>query len=88
MGAIVLLGSINGRGTKILGNVVHENGIFGKQMAAFTQSMTEHGNVFFNGPRAGMNFDNGFGEENVMTSNLLFNYYYVRETGEHGPFNS
>ena len=97
--AIVLLGSTNlidgtsgdqPRGTKILGNVVHENGIFGKQTAAFMQSMacqTElRGNVFFNGPRAGVNFNDGFGGGNIMTRNLLFNY--VRETGDHGPFNS
>ena len=97
--AIVLLGSTNlidgtsgdqPRGTKILGNVVHENGIFGKQTAAFMQSMacqTElRGNVFFNGPRAGVNFNDGFGGGNNMARNLLFNY--VRETGDHGPFNS
>ena len=97
--AIVLLGSTNlidgtsgdqPRGTKILGNLVHENGIFGKQTAAFMQSMacqTElHGNVFFNGPRAGVNFNDGFGGGNLMKGNLLFNY--VRETGDHGPFNS
>ena len=97
--AIVLLGSTNlidgtsgdqPRGTKILGNVVHENGIFGKQTAAFMQSMacqTElRGNVFFNGPRAGVNFNDGFGGGSIMTRNLLFNY--VRETGDHGPFNS
>lgn len=97
--AIVLLGStelIDGtsgdqpRGTKILGNFVHENGIFGKQTAAFMQSMACQselsGNVFFNGPRAGVNFNDGFGGGNVMMRNLLFNY--VRETGDHGPFNS
>ena len=97
--AIVLLGSTNlidgtsgdqPRGTKILGNLVHENGIFGKQTAAFMQSMAcqseLRGNVFFNGPRAGVNFNDGFGGGNVMSNNLLFNY--VRETGDHGPFNS
>ena len=97
--AIVLLGSTNlidgtsgdqPRGTKILGNLVHENGIFGKQTAAFMQSMAcqseLRGNVFFNGPRAGVNFNDGFGGGNIMSNNLLFNY--VRETGDHGPFNS
>ena len=44
------------------------------------------GNVFFNGPRAGVNFNDGFGGGNIMTRNLLFNY--VRETGDHGPFNA
>ena len=45
------------------------------------------GNVFFNDPRAGVNLilmmDLVVG--NVVIGNLLFNY--VRETGDHGPFN-
>ena len=97
--AIVLIGSTNlmdgtsgnqPRGTKVIGNLVHENGIFVKQTSAFIQTMsceTElQGNVFFNGPRAGVNFNDGFGGGNLMTRNLIFNY--VRETGSHGPFNS
>ena len=32
------------------------------------------GNVFFNGPRAGMNFNDGFGGGNVVFNNLLFNF--------------
>ena len=97
--AIVLIGSTNlmdgtsgnqPRGTKVIGNLVHENGIFVKQTAAFMQTMsceTElRGNVFFNGPRAGVNFNDGFGGGNLMEKNLIFNY--VRDTGSHGPFNS
>ena len=40
----------------------------------------------FNGPRAGVNFLDGFGGGNNIKGNLLFNW--VRETGDHGPFNS
>ena len=78
------------RGTKVIGNLVHEIGIYGKQVCAYVQSVacqTElEGNVFFNGPRAGVNFNDGFGGGNLLKNNLIFNM--VRETGDHGPFNS
>ena len=78
------------RGTKVIGNLVHEVGVFGKQVCAYVQSLaceTELiGNVFFNGPRAGINFNDGFGGGNVVKNNLLFNF--VRETHDHGPINS
>jgi hypothetical protein len=44
------------------------------------------GNMFFNGPRAGINFNDGFGGGNVISNNLLFNW--CRESTDHGPFNS
>ena len=78
------------RGTRIIGNLMHENGIFGKQTSAYFQSVacqTELiGNVMFNGPRAGINFNDGFGGGNLVEGNLVFNM--VRETNDHGPFNS
>ena len=78
------------RGTKIVGNLAHEIGIYGKQTSAFMQALacqTEIvGNVFFNGPRAGINFNDGFGGGNRVENNLIFNM--VRETNDHGPFNS
>jgi len=40
----------------------------------------------FNGPRAGININDGFGGGNELTKNLIFNE--VRETYDHGPFNS
>ena len=43
-------------------------------------------NVHFNGPRAGINFNDGFGGADVLEGNLLANC--VRESGDHGPFNS
>ena len=78
------------RGTKVIGNLVHEVGVFGKQVCAYVQSLACEtnltGNVFFNGPRAGINFNDGFGGGNVVKNNLLFNF--VRETHDHGPINS
>ena len=43
-------------------------------------------NVHFNGPRAGFNFNDGFGGGDLISGNLLANC--VRESGDHGPFNS
>ena len=44
------------------------------------------GNVHFNGPRAGMNFNDGFGGGDVIDGNVIGNC--VRESGDHGPYNS
>ena len=78
------------RGNVITSNVMHEVGIFGKQTSAYIQALSAKtvlmGNVFFNGPRAGINFNDGFGGGNSLVLNLGFNM--VRETGDHGPFNS
>merc|ERR1712113_585846 len=43
-------------------------------------------NVFFNGPRAAVNVNDGFGGDNHMIGNLLMNT--CRESGDHGPWNS
>ena len=43
-------------------------------------------NVFFNGPRAGINFNDGFGGGDSISHNLVFST--CRESGDHGPFNS
>ena len=93
IGSSKLIDGTNGnqpRGTRILSNLIHEVGIFGKQTAAYVQSLAcqtvLEKNVFFNGPRAGINFNDGFGGGNNITKNLLFNF--VRETLDHGPFNS
>ena len=78
------------RGTKIIGNLMHEIGIFGKETSAYFQSVACEtsfmGNVLFNGPRAGINFNDGFGGGNLVAWNLAFNL--VRETSDHGCFNS
>ena len=78
------------RGNQIISNLVREIGIWGKETSAYFQGVscqtTLMGNVFFNGPRAGINFNDGFGGGNLLEHNLVFNM--VRETGDHGPFNS
>jgi len=65
-------------------------GIWGKQVGAIYQSITAESliekNVFFNGPRAGINVNDGFGGGHLIQDNLLFNF--VRETADHGPINS
>eukprot|EP01083_Nonionella_stella_P091597 256156_1 len=74
----------------IVSNYVHELGIFEKQSAFVfeAKSCQNHikNNIFYNGPRAGINFNDGFGGGNNVESNLLFNT--CRESGDHGPFNS
>merc|ERR1712228_113939 len=71
-------------------NFVHEIGIWEKQSSMWFQakscSNVINGNIFFNGPRAGINFNDGFGGNSTMRKNLLFNT--CRESGDHGPFNS
>jgi len=44
------------------------------------------GNVVFNGPRAGINFNDGFGGGTNVTKNLIFNQ--CRESGDHGAMNA
>ena len=78
------------RFSHVLYNFVHELGIWEKQSSFYFQAKSCQniikGNIFFNGPRAGINFNDGFGGGNNVTENLLFNT--CRESGDHGPFNS
>jgi hypothetical protein len=53
---------------------------------AKTAQSTIKGNVFFNGPRAGINANDGFGGGDEIAHNLVFST--CRESGDHGPFNS
>ena len=43
-------------------------------------------NIFFDGPRAGINLNDGFGGYNVIAKNILFNT--VKESGDHAPINT
>jgi len=74
----------------ISNNHMHEIGVFGKQTSCYIQSLayrtTLKSNVCYNGPRAGINFNDGFGGGNRVDGNLVFNM--VRETSDHGLFNS
>ena len=78
------------RFSRILNNYVHELGIWEKQSSFYFQAKSCQnlikGNIFFNGPRAGINFNDGFGGDSNVTENFLFNT--CRESGDHGPFNS
>ena len=74
----------------IKNNVGREIGIYEKQNSFYVQAKTAesyiNGNVFFNGPRAGINFNDGFGGGDIISNNLVFST--CRESGDHGPFNS
>lgn len=78
------------RFTKVIGNLIHELGHFTKQASAWFQAKTAQtliqNNIIFNGPRAGINFNDGFGGANEIVNNLLFNE--CRESSDHAPFNS
>ena len=92
LGSTELIDATSGnqpRGTRIINNLMHENGIYGKQSAAFFQSLTCQtvfdGNILFNGPRDGLNYNDNLGGGNELKNNLAFNF--VRETADCGPFN-
>ena len=76
------------RGTHVVGNLVREIGIWQKQSSFWFQAASMHShierNVHFNGPRAGLNFNDGLGGGDVIEGNLLTNC--VRESGDHGPW--
>mmetsp|Transcript_2345 Transcript_2345/g.4308 ORF Transcript_2345/g.4308 Transcript_2345/m.4308 type:complete len:403 (+) Transcript_2345:2033-3241(+) len=78
------------RNVEIRTNVIHDIGVYGKQTSAVAAAISGNvsiiENVMFNGPRAGINFNDGFLGGNKIAGNLLFNW--VRETGDHGNFNS
>lgn len=78
------------RGTVIDANIVHEVGLWAKQNAAlfqaqaFATALTR--NILYNGPRAGVNLNDGLGGGSVIDSNAIFNF--CRESSDHGPINS
>ena len=78
------------RGCKISGNIVHEIGLWQKQSSLWFQAVTAQtqlqNNIFFNGPRAAFNFNDGFGGGDDISGNLLLNT--CRESSDHGPWNS
>ena len=94
--AIVTLGATNGidagaptdpNFNSVLRNLMHENGVYGKQTSCFAQHTTANttlkDNVCFNGPRAGLNLNDGMGGGHQFRNNVVYNA--VRETGDHGP---
>lgn len=77
-------------GTVIRGCTAHDIGLYAKQTSFFFQAKSANttlaGNVFFNAPRAGINLNDGFAGGDTLERNLVFNA--VRETQDHGTFNS
>ena len=65
------------RGCQIVGNIVSEVGMWEKQSSAWFQAVTAQtnisGNVFYNGPRAAINVNDGFGGGDDIAYNLIFN---------------
>jgi len=78
------------KGNVVMYNHFHDLGVYGKQTSCVFQALScgnrIESNACYNGPRAGFNFNDGMGGGHVVEGNLLFNM--VRETGDHGPFNS
>lgn len=78
------------RFTTVTNCTAREIGLYEKQSSFFVQAKTSEsmvsGNVFFNGPRAGINANDGFGGGDEISYNLVFST--CRESGDHGPFNS
>jgi hypothetical protein len=76
--------------TSVISNSIREVGLYEKQSSFYIQAKTARttimGNVFFNGPRAGINANDGFGGGDDISHNLVFSS--CRESGDHGPFNS
>ena len=70
----------------IIQNYCHELGIFEKQSSFYFQAKSQGNiisyNIFYNGPRAGINFNDGFGGGSKVYKNLLFNT--CRESSDHG----
>ena len=78
------------RFTAVRGNIIHELGHYQKQSSMVFQAQSCQtsitNNIFYNGPRANVNFNDQFGGANLVARNLIFNS--CRETADHGPFNS
>jgi len=71
-------------------NLIHDCGIFGKQIAGVyisrAKRITAAHNTIYNMPRAGICIGDGTWGGHVIEFNHI--YDTVRETGDHGPFNA
>lgn len=74
----------------IQNNLIHDIGYIGKQTAGVFISMAEEitvsHNTIFNCPRAAICINDGCWGGHIIEKNYAFNT--VRESGDHGPFNS
>jgi len=74
----------------ISNNLIHDCGVFGKQIAGVFMSVTLRNtishNLIYSLPRAGICVNDGWGGGHIIEFNEI--YDTVRETTDHGPFNS
>lgn len=77
-------------GNLISNNLIHDCGVFGKQTAgvfvAVGEKTTISHNHIYNMPRAAICLNDGWGGGHIIEFNKAHDT--VRETGDHGPFNS
>ena len=77
-------------GNTIARNHLHETGIYVKQSSCVALQLSANtsvlDNVCYNGPRAGFNVNDGLFGGHLFKGNVVFNS--VRETGDHGAYNS
>jgi hypothetical protein len=74
---------------RVFNCLAHDIGQTFKQSAgvfvAIAKSVDVDSSLFYNGPRGGVEFNDGFGGGNVLRRSVIFNM--VLETSDHGPFN-
>jgi hypothetical protein len=77
-------------GNIITGNHIDTVGIMMKQTSCYFKAITYNNtiskNICHNGPRAGVNFNDGFMGGDTLSENVI--WAMVTETGDHGTFNS
>jgi hypothetical protein len=70
------------RRTTVSENFCHEIGIYQKQSSCYFHAVSAQStvtkNLFFNGPRAMVNFNDAFGGGHDLGFNLIFNSWYAR----------
>ncbi len=76
-------------GTRMTGNLCHEIGHYEKQVSCYFAAVSGEAvvsdNIFYNMPRAAVNFNDDAVGGSLMTRNLIWNT--CRESQDHGPFN-
>jgi hypothetical protein len=67
-----------------------QTGVYGKQTSALFVALSKGiqflDNALYDGPRAGVNINDGFGGGHRIARNVIFNQ--VLESGDHGPINT
>lgn len=97
-GAVASWGKTNGvdatdmalpLGTRMTSNICREIGHYEKQVSCYFEAVSGEAyiadNIFYNMPRAGINFNDDAVGGSLVTRNLMWNT--CRESQDHGPFN-